>query len=583
METTKKNLRRLFSACAVLLSAAAFAAPQVTTTSGTVKVRPTQPAPADSPVDLIAAKNEFVSFQVVVQADAGGANNVSASLTGLKGAGDIPQSNITLYREGYLNITQPSFPTSPAGMYPDPMIPDVDETVGEKRNAFPFSVPANESRVIWVDVLVPQNANAGAYEGTVTVTGDGFQKDVPVKLNVVNTELPSTSSVNTAFLFAWNNACNVHTGNSECNGDSYALRTEYEKLALEHRITLSNTLIYPGDGNWAAFDQLYAPWIDGTLPTRLPGAKMTTIQFPGPRDPAHYTDFANHFESKGWLSRAYDYTGDEPPFGISFGEALSRAQAVKAAAPKLRTLLTTTATAAEQNGIAQYLDLIVPVVNFMDGVDADHMGDQRATYDNFVNTPGKQLWIYQSCMSHGCAFGSNTPGNSEGAGWPSYMADASAARNRAMQWVVFLENANGELYYETALALDTAWDSIYRFAGNGDGTLFYPGLPSRIGGTTDVPLPSLRMKEIRQAGNKPGGQQPGDQPGANASGAPASRPSRPTDKHVLAGGKDAWGHLPPELRQEIDNLFKEDSLPAAEELIRRYYLSVSRKKLVRGE
>lgn len=91
------------------------------------------------------------------------------------------------------------------------------------------------------------------------------------------------------------------------------------------------------------------------------------------------------------------------------------------------------------------------------------------------------------------------------------------------------------------------------------------------------------MKEVRQAGNKPGDQQQGDQPGANASGAPMSRPARPTDKHILAGGKDAWGHLPPELRQEIDNLFKEDSLPAAEELIRRYYLSVSRKKVVRGE
>ena len=89
-------------------------------------------------------------------------------------------------------------------------------------------------------------------------------------------------------------------------------------------------------------------------------------------------------------------------------------------------------------------------------------------------------------------------------------------------------------------------------------------------------------KEIRQAGVKPG-DQPGDQPGANASGAPMSKPAKPTDKHAVAGGKDAWGHLPPELRQELDNLFKEDALPAAQELIRRYYLSVSRKKLVRGE
>jgi len=94
--------------------------------------------------------------------------------------------------------------------------------------------------------------------------------------------------------------------------------------------------------------------------------------------------------------------------------------------------------------------------------------------------------------------------------------------------------------------------------------------------------PGKGMKEIRQAGGKPG-DQPGDQPGANANGAPLSKPAKPTDKHAIAGGKDAWGHLPPELRQEIDNLFKEDSLPARQELIRRYYLSVSRKKLVRGE
>jgi hypothetical protein len=90
------------------------------------------------------------------------------------------------------------------------------------------------------------------------------------------------------------------------------------------------------------------------------------------------------------------------------------------------------------------------------------------------------------------------------------------------------------------------------------------------------------MKEVKQAGMKPG-QQQGGQPGANAAGAPLSRPAKPTDKHVLAGGKDAWGHLPPELRQEMDNLLKEDSLPARQELIRRYYLSVLRKRLVRGD
>ncbi len=32
----------------------------------------------------------------------------------------------------------------------------------------------------------------------------------------------------------------------------------------------------------------------------------------------------------------------------------------------------------------------------------------------------------------------------------------------------------------------------------------------------------------------------------------------------MAGGKDIWGHLPEELRQEMINVFKEEGLPAQE-------------------
>jgi hypothetical protein len=67
-----------------------------------------------------------------------------------------------------------------------------------------------------------------------------------------------------------------------------------------------------------------------------------------------------------------------------------------------------------------------------------------------------------------------------------------------MQWLVFLEDATGELYYETAMHLPDAWNSVFDFGGNGDGTLFYPGQVQRIGGTKEVPLPSLRLKQIRQ-------------------------------------------------------------------------------------
>src|SRR5688500_2148517 len=101
-------------------------------------------------------------------------------------------------------------------------------------------------------------------------------------------------------------------------------------------------------------------------------------------------------------------------------------------------------------------------------------------------------------MSHGCAYGTNAPENQPGAGWPSYIVDRSAAKSRVMEWVTFLGGGTGELYYQTVGMLDTAWKDQFRFNGNGDGTLFYPGTPAIIGGTVDVPVASLRLKYIRQ-------------------------------------------------------------------------------------
>jgi hypothetical protein len=106
-------------------------------------------------------------------------------------------------------------------------------------------------------------------------------------------------------------------------------------------------------------------------------------------------------------------------------------------------------------------------------------------------------------MSHGCGgtvnIGSPSDSDRYYTGWPSYMIDASAVRNRAMEWISFLEDATGELYWETTMAYThDAWSNQWDFSGNGDGTLFYPGTPSRIGGKTDVPVASIRLKMIRE-------------------------------------------------------------------------------------
>ena len=45
------------------------------------------------------------------------------------------------------------------------------------------------------------------------------------------------------------------------------------------------------------------------------------------------------------------------------------------------------------------------------------------------------------------------------------------------------------------------WENMYaeKFYCQGDGTLYYPGTPDKIGGETDIPIPSLRIKYLREA------------------------------------------------------------------------------------
>lgn len=88
---------------------------------------------------------------------------------------------------------------------------------------------------------------------------------------------------------------------------------------------------------------------------------------------------------------------------------------------------------------------------------------------------------------------------------------------------------------------------------------------------------SLSMKPGSQPGSKPGSENPG----AMARGAPNTKPLKPNEKRSTAGGKDEWGHLPADLRQELENIFKEEALSSRSDLVRRYFLSLSKKSVGR--
>jgi hypothetical protein len=509
--TTPKGADLLTTRRAALTLAALLGAIPMTGRAGTIwtavaseKIRPeTAPRADQSAAAISAARNEFESFQVIVT---GPVTGVSATASDLTGPGTIRAPK--LFREELIDVQNPSAADGATGRFPDALVPDVDDVVGEKRNAFPFDVAAGESRGIWVEVQVPPDAAAGTYQGTVTVHGSDGDVAVPVQLTVWDFSLPSTASLKSAFALTEGTVAKAHNVSGEALTE---LRQKYAQLALDHRISISDIWDDGQKGDWSHFDNAYGPFLDGTAAGQLRGAKLTSLQSGANlSSAADHADWASHFKARGWFDKLFQYTCDEPPITCQWSDITARSQVAKQADPDFRTLVTTDIDQATSNGVAGAIDVMVPLVNVMDDRPTTAYGWtagglKAPAYADFLRSaPKKELWIYESCMSHGCG-GTVDIGNPNAeqlyfTGWPSYMIDASATRSRALEWFSFQYGATGELYFETAQAYydHDPWQSQWDFNGNGDGTLFYPGTTSRIGGSTDIPVASIRMKMIRE-------------------------------------------------------------------------------------
>ena len=468
---------------------------------------------------LVAARNEFESFQVAVEGGRGrdGVRVAPAAggLTGPDGA-SIPAAGVTVYREAPYHVTFASDREGEPGDWYDALIPERDAFYGEDRNAFPFDIPAGGKLVAWVDILVPEDAPPGRYRGRLLVTeddGSSTVATVPIHLRVLDFTLPSTSSFRSLVLstpeFDPGKPCEAHDGTA-C--DPYAERGWllpylYSRAALENRLTVANPspLRTPDFGDPVQrnlFDRFVGPLLDGsaTPPApdltdmRLRGAKLTTMWaglgedcfgdcLEGWRQFLGEQAFIDQF-----VYYACDEPGDDPAY---WAECATKAGAVAGAAPVLATATLGDASAFGGTG---YVDILVSnVANLLpDGV-----------------VPGLETWLYASCESHGCGPDTvcsypeePTPDTD---GWPDYVIDEPASQARAMPWIAYEYGATGELYYSATWSLETAWTDQCVFGGNGDGNLFYAGRPegyfgsedSVIGGTTDIPIESLRLKRIR--------------------------------------------------------------------------------------
>ena len=143
---------------------------------------------------LFAAKNEYESFQIVLQTGQKQIENVSVNLSDLidsQNNSKIEKSNISFRVVGYVPSSKPYYKVKYVGNWPDPLLPF------QKIN-----IAAHTTQPFWITIYVPSTARAGQYKTTITINADGQQPwSIPITLNVYNFELPKQNHLKTAFDF----------------------------------------------------------------------------------------------------------------------------------------------------------------------------------------------------------------------------------------------------------------------------------------------------------------------------------------------------------------------------------------------
>jgi hypothetical protein len=497
----------------VLLAVPAHAAtaPAYVVIGATQKVMATQASvTGTATAQVMGARNEFVSFQIVLPGGGAGQSGVSVTTgTALSGSGGtIPNSAITIYREDYFTTTAPSAGGRATGPWPDVLIPSVDTLYGQPRNAFPVNVPANASRVAYIDILVPPSQPAGGYDGTLLITNSaGGQAAVPVHLDVAGFTLPSTSTLRSLFTMEegaacatlYGSRCNLWSGNPADEQVAWQANYDVARLALDDRITIADPQFQPPtNGTENNFINMFmVPLLTGTAQTRLAGARMTTLMV----DPGYLNQWHSIANANGFTGQSVTYdrgSCDEPGNSSKWQKCQSAVSGYKATWPGLPNVMTASIDEVNAHDPSFAItDDLAPVVDQMDNISGEpDTGDQHQNYTTFLSHSGKQVWMYTSCDVFGCG-GTGESDAKFQLPWADYSIDTAASQNRAMGWLDYTYNATGELYWDTTDNFASAWTNQYSTGGQGDGTLLYPGTTDRIGGTTPIPLESLRMKMIR--------------------------------------------------------------------------------------
>lgn len=416
--------------------------------SATLKIFPDDKPPAgiEPPFRLLSARNEFEPFQAAVYA-AKETKGVKVTVSDFKGdGGTIPSANAALYLVETVTIERPSIAAT-RKVWPDPLPPYHD-----------FDIKAGETRSVWVDLFVPAAAKPGLYYATVTVSAsDGVSFALPITLDVRDVSVPVVPSLRTAFGIGYGSVLAAH---KLTNGSPEAqlMKEKYYWFLVEHRLSPYSI---PVD----LFSDEAHKYLDDP--------RVNFLRAPFSWDKEQMQKIVDRLKSTGWINKAVYYERDEPSTD-TMPEVVRIGKWLREFDPDLKYLITTGCNTALKDAS---IDIWCPALIFT--LDINKMKELREEVKR-----GKEFWWY-TCI---------------GPKWEGtdYFIDEGATSPKALTWMNYLYGVTGVLFWQTTSwgrVDDNPWKKTETYpAGNGDGSLLYPG--SEVG--YDGPVASIRVKMIRE-------------------------------------------------------------------------------------
>jgi Glycoside hydrolase 123, catalytic domain/Glycoside hydrolase 123 N-terminal domain len=445
-------------------------------------------------IEIFGIRNEWLSAQCVIKADQD-FEHVTVSLSPLvhvNGGASLPTEAVTWNFVGSIRIEQntPKHRQSDLIRQAPAWFPDY---LADDRE---ISLKKGKYKAVYLTVRVPRDAEAGDYNGTVTIRTERGDESLPLHLTVYPLTLPDKRHLMVTEWYTTSNFKKFHGIDTSDSESFYKMLGVYARNMAEHRqnvfrVSLGLIAGELDDKGKLKFDfTKFDKWADvfwntGRMDLLETGfiarfrdggwsseeivlrdfrvreqSSGRSITMPGKEYLAQFLPaFEAHLKEKGWLRKTVFHIADEPSNHnvMTYREACDY---VHRYAPDLRRI-----DAIETTHCLNRLEIWVPKL--------DHLATWYDAYQK-AQRQGYELWFY-------------TVGIFQGGSYPNKTVDVPLIESRLLHWLNYRYGLKGYLHWGF-----NAWtDDPFNAPGKhrGDGWHVYP--------KKDGLLNSLRWEQMR--------------------------------------------------------------------------------------